>query len=111
MDVHVCELCRRSVQRVTKHHLIPRTRHSNKRNKKNFDREEIHTRVLWLCTPCHDNIHALLTEKELEYDYNTIELLAAHPGVIRFTEWISKKPDGTTVPVRHSNDRRKKWKG
>jgi len=105
-----CELCERAVGRVTKHHLIPRTRHKNKRNKKNFDREEIHTRVLWLCSPCHKTVHAILTEKELENEYNTRDLLLAHAEIAKFVAWIRGKPDGTTVAVRAHSGRKGKWK-
>src|SRR5213082_1552952 len=87
----VCELCGRLVPVLTKHHLIPQTRHKNKRNKRNFDRIEVKERVAWLCRSCHSNVHALLDNKELEYDYNTIERLASHPDIIRFTEWIRTK--------------------
>ena len=105
-----CELCDREVERVTKHHLIPRTRHKNKRNKKMFDRQEIHERILWLCKPCHKTVHAVLTEKELERDYNTRELLLAHPEINRFVAWVRKKPDGTAIPVRASRNKAQRWK-
>lgn len=98
------------VGHVTKHHLIPRTRHKNKRNKKNFDRTEIHTRVLWLCSPCHKTVHAVLTEKELENEFNTRELLLAHPEIDKFVAWIRTKPDGTTVAVKAHSGRKGKWK-
>ncbi len=45
-----CELCGRAAVDLTRHHLIPRTRHKNKRNKKMFDRQEIHQTVD-LCRP------------------------------------------------------------
>jgi hypothetical protein len=102
-----CELCEREFQKLTKHHLIPRTRHKNKRNKKNFDRQEVRERVIWICGPCHKNIHALLTEKELEYDYNTLDLLKEHPGVKKFVEWIKGRPETTAVPTRRSKGRGK----
>ena len=96
----VCELCGRTVSFLTRHHLIPRTRHSNKRNKREFERSDVKTRIVWLCKPCHDHVHALFTEKTLERDYNTMELLSAHPEVARFVEWIRKKPDGFK-PISH----------
>jgi hypothetical protein len=98
-----CELCGRTIA-VTKHHLIPRTRHKNKANKKTFDRREVHERVAWLCRPCHSNVHALLTEKELERDYNTLEALREHPGVSKFSSWIATKAT-TRIPVRASRDK------
>lgn len=100
-----CDLCGREVRKRTKHHLIPKSRHKNKKNKRNFDRQEVKTRVAWFCKPCHNHIHAVLTEKELESDCNTLETLSAHPDVAKFVAWIRKKPDGTTVPIRKSKPR------
>ncbi|MEJ2059722.1 MAG: hypothetical protein P8Y64_04470 [Gammaproteobacteria bacterium] len=97
-----CELCGRHGLPLTRHHLIPRTRHSNRRNKRDFDRNEVHTRILWVCRPCHSQIHATFTEKELEREYNTREALLAHPGMQGFTEWLRKKPPGFKPGVRRS---------
>ncbi len=94
-----CELCGRVVQRLTRHHLVPRTRHKNKRNKKTFDRREIH-RTVGLCSPCHRHVHVSIANKDLEREYNTLEALKAHPDVERFVAWISKKPHGTRASVR-----------
>jgi hypothetical protein len=91
-----CGLCDRTVWRLTRHHLIPKTRHKNKRNKKTFDRREIH-RTVGLCSPCHRHIHTVLDNKELEREYNTLEALRAHPDVEKFVEWVSKKPHGTVA--------------
>ena len=88
-----CELCGRSGVALTRHHLIPKTRHANERAKRTFSREERH-RVAMFCRPCHSQVHALLTEKELERDFHTVESLAQHPGVGRFVEWIRNKPSG-----------------
>ena len=97
-----CEMCARAAAGLTKHHLIPRTRHKNKKNKKNFDRVEVKERVIWICGPCHKNIHALISEKELEYNYNTLELLMEHPEVKKFVEWIKKKPANTRIKTKES---------
>jgi 5-methylcytosine-specific restriction endonuclease McrA len=93
-----CALCGRE-ERLTRHHLIPRTRHHNKRNKQDFDREAVKETV-GLCRPCHSQVHALLSEKELEREWNTIEKIREHPDVVRFVEWIAGKPAGFRVPVR-----------
>lgn len=99
-----CGLCGRTVERLTRHHLVPRTRHKNKKNKKTFDRQEIH-RTVGLCPPCHRHIHAVLDNKELERDYNTLEALRSHPDVERFVTWVSKKPHGTTTAGPRSKPR------
>ena len=95
-----CALCGREVPVLTRHHLIPRTRHANKRNKREFSRAEVKSRLLWVCRPCHDAIHAALTEKELERGYNTPEALAAHPEIARFVEWVRRRPATTAFPAR-----------
>jgi hypothetical protein len=97
-----CGLCSRTVQRLTRHHLIPKTRHKNKRNKKTFDRREIHHTV-GLCSPCHRHIHAVFDNKELEREYNTLEALRTHPDVGRFAEWVSKKPHGTVTDAERTS--------
>lgn len=102
----VCELCRREMGEVTKHHLIPRTRHKNKKNKKDFARDDVKSRLVDLCRPCHKQIHTTLTNKELERHYNTLDALRSHPDIQQFCAWIAKRPEGTFVrsrkPVRGS---------
>jgi hypothetical protein len=100
-----CALCHRDVNEVTKHHLIPRTRHKNRKNKKTFSRTEVKERVILVCQPCHSNIHAVLTEKELERTYNTLEKLAKHPKVERFSQWLSRKPEGVSVTRKRKKKR------
>ena len=95
-----CALCRRDMEEVTKHHLIPRTRHKNKKNKKDFTREDVKSRLVELCRPCHKQVHTVLTNKELERHYNTVEALQAHPDMQRFCAWLAKRPEGAYVRSR-----------
>lgn len=88
-----CELCSRAGVTLTRHHLIPRTRHSNQRTRRDSSRED-RQQVILLCRPCHNQIHSLFTEKELERDFNTLARLAGQPEVARFVEWIRDKPPG-----------------
>lgn len=94
------------VSKLTRHHLIPRTRHRNRKNKRDFDRQEVHERIVMLCRPCHNQVHAVLSEKTLEREYNTLAELAEHPEIARFVAWIRNKPDGIKVPVRESQKKR-----
>ena len=87
-----CAICGRE-ETLTRHHLVPRTRHHNKRNKREFDRATVKLTV-GICRPCHSQIHAVLTEKELERNYHTVESLRAHPEIRKFAEWIAAKPRG-----------------
>ncbi len=98
-----CQLCKRDVSQTTKHHLIPRTRHKNKKNKKEFSRKEVKTRIIDLCRACHSQIHVVLTNKELERDYNTLDLLSTHPEVKKFVDWIKNKPEGIKVAMRKTH--------
>ena len=102
-----CELCGRMVHEVTKHHLIPRTRHSNKKNKKDFSREDVVSRLALFCRPCHKQIHAVLTEKQMERDYNTIEALQAQEEIARFINWIKDKPADAHITVRDSKSKKR----
>ncbi len=95
-----CELCGRSVRRIERHHLIPRTRHKNRRNQRDFDRQDVRERIALLCHPCHKTVHAVLTEKELAREYNTLDALADHPQVARFVAWVRKRPDDGNIRVR-----------
>jgi hypothetical protein len=103
-----CELCGRPVASLTRHHLIPRARHGNRRNRRDFDRREVHERIAWLCRPCHDHVHAELSEKELEREYNTLERLRAHPGIARFAAWVSARPPDFRPPRGRRTRRRQR---
>jgi hypothetical protein len=80
---------------LTEHHLIPRTLHRNKKAIAAFGKPEMKSRLAMVCRPCHDQIHDLFTEKELGWTYNTVELLKAHPDVVIWIEWVSKRPNWT----------------
>jgi hypothetical protein len=87
---------------LTRHHLIPRTRHTNKRNKKLFARDEVKTRLAMLCRACHSMCHSVLTEKEMEARFHTVAALASHPEIARFVDWVRHKPPGFQPRVRRA---------
>lgn len=99
-----CELCLRKDILVTKHHLIPQSEHARilKKHKKYrpFSKDELHNRVIWICRPCHSQVHAVLTNQELAYEYNTLEKLQSVDDITKFADWIAKKPVGLKVTVR-----------
>ncbi|HJT80231.1 MAG TPA: hypothetical protein VJ719_03455 [Chthoniobacterales bacterium] len=51
-------------------------------------------KVVGICRPCHSQIHEVLTEKELERDFNTVDKLKRHPEIAKFARWIQGKPRG-----------------
>ena len=97
-----CELCERVNVQCDSHHLIPRTRHRNKKNKKEFDRREVKDRTAWFCHPCHNTVHTIFSEKELEREYNTLEKLKSHEQIQKYIEWIRTKPGDFKLKMNRS---------
>ena len=89
-----CELCGRRVRSVTRHHLVPRSRAKKDRKRRKKYRHDLE-RTVALCGPCHRNVHASLSNGDLEKGYDSVEALREHPGVRKFTEWIRTKLHGT----------------
>jgi hypothetical protein len=87
-----CAICNRN-ESLTRHHLIPRTRHSNRRTKLRFPKEQL-LKTVGVCAPCHKQIHALIPENDLEQNWNTVEKLREHPCLRTFVKWIRPKPTG-----------------
>jgi hypothetical protein len=94
-----CELCGRRVgeDRLTRHHLLPRSR-ARKMRRRRKSRQELKRhnldRTVALCGPCHRNVHVCIGNADLARGYDTVEALRDHPGVQRFTEWVKDKPHG-----------------
>ena len=65
---------------MNRHHLIPASRGGKG------------LPTLTMHKICHSKIHAVLTEKELERYYHTIERLQAQEEIAKFIKWVSKKP-------------------
>lgn len=93
-----CELCHREAIAVTRHHLIPRSRHRKPRSARAFARTEMNSRIAMLCVACHKFIHTVLSEKQLAAGYNTLDSLLAHPEIYKFVQWVSNKPPGLRIP-------------
>ncbi len=96
MKALVCELCQRQQVETTVHHLTPREEGGSKLPTAN------------LCIPCHKQIHALYTNKELAVRLNTIELLRDDEKIKKYVKWIRKQPSKTLVKVRKSNEKKQK---
>jgi 5-methylcytosine-specific restriction enzyme A len=87
-----CELCNREDVEITEHHLIPREEGGGKLAKAN------------LCIPCHKQIHALYTNKELAVRLNTIPDLKKDERISKFIKWIRKQPATTLIKTKRSNN-------
>ena len=94
-----CALCRRVVpderiddpQVVQEHHLRPERRAESP--------------TVLLCRPCHDQIHAVLTNDELREEYDTIEALREADRLAEYIDWI-RGTEKLDIDVDRPNDRR-----
>jgi len=96
--IGMCVFCERDGVGITNHHLIPVTRHKNKKTQKETTRDERHN-VADSCRSCHDQIHAIWSEKELEREWNTIEKIKSSPEMQKFINWIKNKHNDKVAPV------------
>ena len=85
-----CALCQRNVEKLTEHHLTPRSR---------LKKGET-TPKIWICGPCHRQIHVLFSNVELAEFFNTRERLRDEPRMARFLAWIAKQDPEKAVRVR-----------
>lgn len=90
----ICELCKLNVDEkyITKHHLIPKTYHNNKKAQKQFTSNEMNFTIN-LCISCHKKIHSCLKEKDLAFKYNTIQKLLTVPEIKKWYNWRNKHPN------------------
>ena len=85
MDDQTCVLCGRELgtsETTSKHHLIPKSKGGR------------YSETILIHNICHQKIHSVFTEKELQQQYNTVEALKKHEAIQKFIKWVSKKnPD------------------
>ncbi len=105
MAEHVCALCGRAVERVSRHHLVPRSR-VRKAKRRGREVTPAETETVPLCRPCHGMVHATLSEKELQRSYPTLEALREHPEIGRFVRWVRKQDPSRGVRVAWTRERR-----
>jgi len=101
-----CAICGRPDTVLTRHHLLPQSRHNKPRFARNHSKEEGRTRIAMLCKACHSFVHSLLTEKELEQTYDSIDALREHPDIARFASWLATRPPGFQPLSRKNRSRR-----
>ena len=83
-DSEMCDLCRRHVPRrlITQHHVTPKSEGGK------------HSHKTPLCKPCHKQVHATFSNKELAKLYDDLEALRSAESLQPFLKWIAKqKPD------------------
>lgn len=99
-----CELCQRADIALTRHHLIPQSRHNKARTQREFSRAEMKTEIAMLCRPCHSQVHRVFSNQELADYYHTVERLLSHDDIVKFINWVKKRPAGQKIRVRSQRD-------
>lgn len=88
-DIQHCELCGRYGPDLPleRHHLIPENRRVSP--------------VVMVCSPCHDQLHALFTNEELRESYSTAEKLRSADRMENYLSWI-RGTSKTSIDVETS---------
>ncbi len=86
----ICPLCDRPIPPAQRdaHHLVPKSRGG--------------VQTTWLHRICHRQLHALFSESELARNYHEVEALRQHPEMVRFLDWVRRKPDDFFERTRKS---------
>ncbi|CAG8567844.1 16803_t:CDS:2 [Cetraspora pellucida] len=94
-DFLTFEVCQNEQEHMplTFHHLIPRVMHKRVVKKGLFTKEECLTRGTNICRPCHSACHKMISHEKMAYEYNTVDKLLEHEGVIKFVTWVSKQKE------------------
>ncbi len=89
-----CPLCGRPNYFPSDHHLVPKSR-GGKVTKT-------------ICSDCHNFIHKLWTNKELEKDFHTPEAILAHPTFAKHVKWLRKQDPRRRNRSVRTRERRQK---
>ena len=100
-DTATCELCRRQVPRrlITQHHVKPKSEGGK------------HSHKTPLCKPCHKQVHATFSNKQLARLYDDLEALLSAESLQPFLKWIVKQKAGRNFRTIASNARPKGVRG
>ena len=92
---NVCQLCERKIDKLTKHHLLPREEGGNKEY------------ISYICSECHRQIYALYTNKELATRLYTLDKLKNDEKISKYLKFIKKQPPSKVTTIKKSKNVRK----
>ena len=86
-----CRLCERHMP-LTAHHLIPRVAHADHaaRGLQTITWLRSRANIALLCRQCHSAVHRQLTHEQLAREFDTLDKLLTHPGVLKWAAYASK---------------------
>lgn len=90
-----CALCEIEYDdnQINFHHLIPKSFHSNKRIQKLYSKDFLNKNGVYLCISCHNKLHSCIDEKDLAFEFNTIEKIKEIEDIKNWVNWKSKHPN------------------
>lgn len=91
-----CPLCRRVVPLMSGHHLVPKSRGGKHQDK------------LPICVDCHNAIHAMFSNRELEREFNSLQALLENERFRRHVRWLSRQDPGKRLRSRTARDQRRR---
>jgi len=95
METEKCIICQRQLgSRFDEHHLIPKTF-------KGKEKVRIHK-------ICHNKIHSVFTERELNNYYHTVERLLENEQIQNFVKWVGKKDPEFYEKTKDTKERKRK---
>jgi len=92
-----CPICKRDMipgESLDEHHLVPKA----------FKGKE----TITLHKICHRKLHSVLTEREMQHHYHTVERLLEHEEIQKFVKWVSKKEPEYYSGSKETTTRKKK---
>jgi hypothetical protein len=93
-----CPLCTRNVpeKKLSDHHLVPRCRGGTSGE------------TVLICRDCHDAIHSLFSNKQLEKDYNSVDALLTNERLVAHVKWLAKQDINRAHKTKLANDQRRR---
>ena len=95
MDMKDCPLCNRIMYHASDHHLIPKTRGGK-------------DETVTICNDCHQAIHSLFSNKELENKYNTVDSLLSDERFAKTVKFISKQDPTRKTRTKNAKDQKRR---
>ena len=92
---NICQLCDRKVDKLTKHHLLPREEGGNEEH------------ISYIGSDCHRQIHALYTNKELAIRLDSIDKLKNDEKIHKYLKFIKKQPASKIATIKKSRNVRR----
>ena len=89
-----CPTCHRRGEKPSDHHLIPACRGGKGQDK------------VIICTSCHDAVHQLLSNKELEATYNSVDALLGNEAFAKTAAFIGRQKGHVKTKLANNQRRR-----